>query len=299
MTAGDLLTLPELRGLRRTSTLRGAGLVVHAWAVIVGAMLLYAAWRSVLTLLVAVAVIGTRQLGLAILMHEATHWLLFPSQPANTRVGAWLWAHPVFDDLARYRRRHHLHHRHAQQPDDPDLALTTPWPMARGAFWLAVLRDLTGVSAGARLLAWRPWRADASPSWRRLRGPVVANAVLLGGLAAAGQWQLYLLLWVLPLATWYQLVTRIRNLAEHALAPDVDDPLRNTRTTRARFLERALVAPYWMNYHLEHHLLGFVPCWRLSDAHALLLAKGHGPSMELAPGYLDVIRRATTPSSAS
>jgi len=129
-------------------------------------------------------------------------------------------------------------------------------------------------------------------------GPVVANAVLLGGLAAAGQWHLYLLLWVLPLATWYQLVTRIRDVAEHALAPDVDDPLRNTRTTRARFLARALVAPYWMNYHLEHHLLVFVPCWRLPDAHALLLAKGHGPSMELAPSYLDVIRRATTVRSA-
>ncbi len=299
MTAGDLLTLSELRDLRRTSALRGAGLVVHAWAVIAGAMLLYAAWPSVLTLLVAVAVIGTRQLGLAILMHEAAHWLLFPSQPANTRVGAWLCAHPVFDDLRQYRRRHHLHHRHAQQPDDPDLALAAAWPMARHAFWLAVLRDLTGVTAGARLLAWRPWRADASPPWRRLRGPVVANAVLLGGLAAAGQWQLYLLLWVLPLATWYQLVTRIRNLAEHALVPDGDDPLRNTRTTRARFLERALVAPYWMNYHLEHHLLVFVPCWRLPDAHALLLAKGHGPSMELAPGYLDVIRRATTMRSAA
>ena len=99
LTAGDLLTLPELRRLRRTSALRGATLVVHAWAVIAGAMLLYAAWPSVLTLLVAVAVIGTRQLGLAILMHEAAHWLLFPSQPANTRVGAWLCAHPVFGDL--------------------------------------------------------------------------------------------------------------------------------------------------------------------------------------------------------
>ena len=162
-----------------------------------------------------------------------------------------------------------------------------------------MLRDLSGVSAGARLLAWRPWRADASPSWRRLRGPIAVNALLLGGLTAAGHWQLYLLLWVLPLATWYQLVTRIRNMAEHALAPDLDDPLRNTRTTPAGLLERALVAPYWMNSHIEHHLLVFVPCWKLPDAHALLLAKGHGPSMEVAPGYLDVIRRATTVTSAS
>lgn len=53
VTAGDLLTLHELRDLRRTSALRGAELVVHAWAIIAGAMLLYAAWPSVFTLLVA------------------------------------------------------------------------------------------------------------------------------------------------------------------------------------------------------------------------------------------------------
>ena len=62
---------------------------------------------------------------------------------------------------------------------------------------------------------------------------------------------------------------------------------------------RSAMAPYWMNYHLEHHLLVFVPCWRLPAADALLLAKGHAPSMELAPSYLDMIRRATTVRSAA
>ena len=115
---------------------------------------------------------------------------------------------------------------------------------------------------------------------------------MAGGLAAAGHWHLYLLLWLLPLATWYRLATRLRDLAEHALVPDDDDPLRNARTTAAGLLARALLAPYWANHHLEHHLLVFVPCWRLRDAHALLVSKGHGPRMEMAPGYLDVLRRA-------
>jgi len=102
------------------------------------------------------------------------------------------------------------------------------------------------------------------------------------------------LLWLLPLATWYQLGTRLRSISEHAMAPDGDDPLRNARTTTAGVLERALLAPYWANHHLEHHLMVFVSCWRLREAHALLLAKGHGPRMEVVPGYVDVIRRATT-----
>lgn len=291
VTAGDLLTLTELRHLREKSARRGAGLVLHAWAVIAAAMLLYALRPSALTLVVALVVIGSRQHGLAVLMHEASHWLLFPGQSANNRVGTWLCAAPVCSDLPGYRRRHHLHHRHARQPQDPDLALSAACPMARRAFWWAVARDLSGWTAASRVLAWRP-----VDGWRRLRGPLAANAVLFAVLATVGQWQLYLLLWLLPLATWYQLATRIRDIAEHALVADDDHPLRNARTTAASLLERALLAPYWVNHHLEHHVLVFVPCWRLRDAHALLLARGHGPRMELAPGYLGVLRRAVAVS---
>jgi fatty acid desaturase len=99
---------------------------------------------------------------------------------------------------------------------------------------------------------------------------------------------------VLPLVTWYPFVSRLRNIAEHAVVSDADDPLRNTRTVDAGLLERAFLAPYWMNYHLEHHLLVFVPCWKLTRARSLLLAKGYGPRMEAAPSYASVIRRATS-----
>jgi fatty acid desaturase len=289
LTAGDLLTLAELRDLRRTSAVRGAGLVAHAWAVIAGAMALYAAWPSWLTLAVAVPVIGGRQLGLAVLMHEAAHWLLFPGHPANARVGAWLCANPVGGDLRAYRRRHHLHHRHTGGPEDPDLDLGAATRGRRRVFWLGVARDLSGLTACAWVLRQRPWRTDAPP----LRGVLLANAVLFGALAAIGQWPLYLLLWLLPLATWYPLAARLRELAEHGRVGGAGDTLRNARTTAAGWPARALLAPYWVNHHLEHHLLVFVPCWRLRDAHRLLLAKGHGPRMELAPGYAAVVRKAT------
>jgi fatty acid desaturase len=100
--------------------------------------------------------------------------------------------------------------------------------------------------------------------------------VLCAGLTALGGWPLYLLAWVLPWATWFQLVTRVRDLAEHGLVHDALDPLRNTRTIGAGPLARAFVAPYGVNYHLEHHLLVFVPCWKLLDVQALLLAKDLG-----------------------
>ena len=53
------------------------------------------------------------------------------------------------------------------------------------------------------------------------------------------------------------------------------------------------IVSYSMFFHLEHHLFVFVPCWRLRGVHALLLAKGLGARMEVASGYLEVLRRVT------
>ncbi len=78
------------------------------------------------------------------------------------------------------------------------------------------------------------------------------------------------------------------------MTTDNDDPFRNTRTTHANWLMRALVSPYFVNYHLEHHLLMAVPCYNLPRAHQILLAKGYGPRMELQPGYTAMLALATS-----
>ena len=45
-------------------------------------------------------------------------------------------------------------------------------------------------------------------------------------------WWAYPLLWLVPLLTWQQAVTRVRNIAEHALIPVNGDPLGVARTTQ-------------------------------------------------------------------
>ena len=298
LIAGDVLTQPELQHLRRVSGVRGALLVLHAWVVIAGAIALCALWPSVVTFAIGVLVVGARQLGLAILMHDAAHWRLAAHAKLNDVLARWGCAFPIgLEGLKPYRRRHHLHHRYTRQADDPDLALAAPYPVAPGVFWRAIASDLVGVTFCRRVVQeLRTGEPGVRARWARWRGPVGANAVVFGALALSGQWPLYFALWLLPLATWYQALTRIRDVAEHALASEDDDPLRNTRTVHAGWLARALVAPYWMNYHLEHHLLVFVPCWKLADAHAVRVAKGYRPQMELADSYATVLRRITAAS---
>ena len=153
--------------------------------------------------------------------------------------------------------------------------------------------DLHGVDAD------RPW-PGAAPLARnaqelvRGRRFLIGNALGLAAFAAAGYGWVWLLMWLLPMATWLPLVTRIRNIAEHALVGrDQPDPLRQARTTHAGWLERMLLAPYWVNYHLEHHLFTQVPCWNLPQAHALLRRRGTTAQMEVQPGYFTMLRLAT------
>ena len=50
-----------------------------------------------------------------------------------------------------------------------------------------------------------------------------------------------------------------------------DHELNSTRTILASPIERFLVAPCGINYHLEHHMFPSVPGYRLHKLHALLM----------------------------
>ena len=120
------------------------------------------------------------------------------------------------------------------------------------------------------------------------------NAVLLAGFIAAGVWWAFFVLWLLPMATWFPMVTRLRNIAEHACVEGSStDPFRAARTTRASPWERAFIAPYWVNFHAEHHLFMHVPCWKLPRLHRAIHAKPQAEAMEVAPGYASVLKAVT------
>jgi fatty acid desaturase len=305
--ARDLLTAEQLAALRQRSGWRGPALILHAWAVILGCVTLVALLPNPLTCILAVLLIGSRQLGLLILMHDGAHGALASGQRLNMALSQWFCAWPMLADTVSYRRYHLQHHAHTQQAADPDLVLSAPFPITRASYRRKFWRDVTGQTGYQQRKA-QFLNALGDPSWplrrrlARLReklGPqLAANALLFAGFAAAGVWWAYPLLWVVPMLTWMMVITRIRNIAEHAVVPDSDDPFRNTRTTRANWLERAFIAPYFVNYHLEHHLLFWLPCWRLPALHAILMAGPHAARMEVRSGYWEVMRLATAKPEA-
>jgi fatty acid desaturase len=271
------------------------------WTLVGASFALVALAPNPLTVLVAIAVIGGRQLGFAIHMHEAAHRILLRDRAWNDWVGNWLCAYPVYLDVHPYRRYHLKHHANTWTKADPDLALATPFPITRASLRRKIWRDLSGQTGWKRLkytlkgdLGMSPGLGQRSKKgWRSFRGMVVTNAVLLGLLTLAGHPALYLL-WVGAWFTTYSLVTRIRSIAEHAMIPDPSDELRNTRTTVVRWWERLLMAPNHVNYHLEHHLMVTVPHYNLPRLHRLLRDRGVLDDACLTRGYAAVLRRAAS-----
>lgn len=302
----DVFTDEEWAPLAARSSWKGLLLVAHCWAVI------GLTWAAVIwsphvlgvfwpvTIIPAAMIIGGRQLGLGILMHDAAHGCLHPNLKVNDQVAEWLCA----EGVERYRKYHLQHHKFAQQAEDPDLGLSAPFPITRKSLWRKVVRDLTGQTwvkqrfgvMQAKLKARKPGQAVApiiaGEIWR-MRRWFGLNLAVIAITSAFGYWWAWFALWLLPRATWFQLITRFRNIAEHALvAKDEPDPLRHARTTTANLVERALIAPYYVNYHCEHHMFMHLPCWSLPRAHRMLRDKGVLERMRTAPGYVAVISAA-------
>jgi len=297
----DYFAPEDWRRLSARSSWKGLALVAHCWLVIGAATVMGLLWP--LTLPLAIMIIGARQLGLAILMHDAAHGVLHPDPKTNDWVAEWLCSGGV----QAYRTYHLQHHKYAQQADDPDLGLSAPFPITRTSLRRKIVRDLTGQTwfkqRFGRLIAKLKARAAGQPllpiladEIRRQRRWLIFNGLAIAAFSLAGYPWGWFLLWLAPRATWFQLVTRLRNIAEHALvAENEPDPLRHARTTHANPLERALIAPYYVNYHGEHHMVMHVPCWNLPRASRLLARDGVTVRMRTAPGYVSVLRMVTTP----
>ena len=142
----EVLSDEQVDYLRKKDNLKGIGLLLHAWVIIIVTVAIYTLFPNILTFAFAVLVIAGRQLGLAILMHEGAHGLITNNSKLNNSLSQWVCAFPVWSDTYGYRHYHLAHHRNTQLEDDPDLSLSKPFPVEKKSMLRKVLRDIFGVS---------------------------------------------------------------------------------------------------------------------------------------------------------
>jgi fatty acid desaturase len=312
----QVLTRDERKELEQIDPLRSWWTVLSNWLLVFAAMALVAWMPNPATIVLALFIIGARQLGMSVVMHEAAHRTLFANRALNDFAGSWLAAYPVWTDPEPYRTYHLKHHAHTGTARDPDLGLVTPFPITKSSFRRKVWRDLSGQTGVKQAIAvfkrdlglhtGKLTQRDLSMArgerpnvgWHKIMPVAVTNGVLLLILTVAGHPALYLL-WVGAWLTTYRLVTRIRSIAEHSMVPDQADPMLNTRTTRARWWERLFIAPNLVNFHLEHHMLVSVPHHNLPRLHRMLRERGVLEKACLADSYAEVLRLAVSKPAAA
>lgn len=314
VNAREILTKEEIKDLLQRSNLKAAWEVTFTWGVIIATFAMVAIWPNVFTIILALILLGGRQLALAILMHDASHYGLFKTREQNTFFGRWVFGYPIFHNFEGYRVYHLQHHNHTGTEKDPDLPLVTAYPTSKPSFARKIGRDLVGVSgikayAGIMMMHLGYLRYSLGGLVERLDqkgrtvldviktgginlyGPLLTNGLLVAIFVLIGKPWLYLL-WIGAMLTTGMLFARIRSIAEHAVTPDREDPYNNTRTTYAKWYERLLFAPHHVNYHLEHHLLMTVPPYNLSKMHRLLKSKGALHNACVVDNYNDVLKLA-------
>ena len=151
MKISDYLSKAEISQFTAKSDLHGWRLLLGNWLAIAAIFTLVGLYTNPLSILLAVVLLGGRQLGLAVLMHECGHRSLFRRASLNDFCGQWFCALPVMNDMPSYARGHLMHHKKAGTHEDPDLGNYQAYPIPRESFRRKIIRDLTG-QTGVKLL---------------------------------------------------------------------------------------------------------------------------------------------------
>ena len=286
----------ELKPLFKARPLRHAWAILYNWIIIIGCMVLWTYFPSVWLYILAVIVIGARMHALAILMHDATHYRFLKNRKWNDLLTNYSTMYFLFTSIQIYRRNHLAHHQHLNTEEDPDWVAkigkrSFTFPQSLSQFLLQLSSYLI-LYQGVMDMMWFLKRFNGSFGNRPKKPePVVPKllfyALLFGGLTFFDGWKYFLMFWLIPWLSTFYMFQYIRSVAEHFGDLTYDNLLTSTRTVKSNLLERFLIAPHHVGYHLEHHLYPGVPFYNLPKLHKLLMQRNdYQAKAHITKGYV-------------
>lgn len=227
----------------------------------------------------SVLLIGSRQRALTSILHEACHLTLARHRGLNNFLGRWMAGCAVFQSYDAYRKSHVVnHHCFLGDPDrDPDYincietglaAVRTPREFMRGFVLKTIL--LGNVPNYLKYLFVNRLAAITRNPVEMV-GLLLVQGLIFAALQASAGIYGYLLFWLVPLLTSFQVVGWLSEIAEHYRLYERKSSLEMTRNRFPAWWERIFIGMHGDNYHQTHHLFAGIPFWNLKRAHAVLL----------------------------
>lgn len=310
---------PHIATVRRLSKVNGwktTGFLLFHWAILLATMALIASTMHWAVIVVGAFLIASRMQALGVMLHDATHYLLYKNRSVNDVVSDLFIAFPLGMSTTLYRKTHFRHHRFTSTELDQDLAAQRQevewyeWPKTRWGCAKTLLRTLFGLNVhrGWILLKhWAPWYHMRDPinSDFPLRSRilyvlstiVVYSAMAIGLKMAPRETLTIMGVYMVAGFTLLNLINRIRATAEHLRVPGTHE-LNATRTVLPSLIERFFIAPYGVNFHLEHHLFPSVPGYNLGELHRELMAdREFSEKAHLTKTYVGLIGELMQPQS--
>lgn len=278
-------TKDQLRKLETISSLRSVLLYLRVYAVIFLAF--YLQWmfpNPIVTTLMIIFIAG-RQHSLYILNHDASHYSLFKSKISNKIVATIcsnlvMFHHPEAWSYVLWRRIHMNHHRNLFTEQDPNYigrqragdtqrtykpaqlfwSCSLVVPQMIKNFFLgrqdyAADKSITVHFAKLNHLAtlFVPFKNDLEMETER-RIKLVFFLFGIIALSYFNVWKTFLLLWILPMYTFYPMILKFHDLTEHRWEKVTDDVHINTRSVKIGFLAKMLFSYLPRGLHREHHM---------------------------------------------
>ncbi len=295
-----------IRELSVLSTISSLAAVMAEWSIIVLAIIFHQFFSNPIIYFFVLLVIGSRMYALYSLMHDGMHGLLIKNKRLNDFYTRVFLAWPLFYSLSKSRSAHLAHHKYLKTEADPEMAHLAygefQFPM-RQSVWIGILvKDILGINflwyffkkkINAVLNLKNASTGKKSDSAKEeLILKIVYYGIILSAITYLGLIPDFALYWLLPYATIYQVLNRLRLATEHF---NIDEENHfQTRSVHAGFVEKLLLFPHNLNYHIEHHLFPSVPFYRLPDLRMELMKNNlFKESAHINDGWIGVYHDVT------
>jgi fatty acid desaturase len=263
--------------------------ITQSWFLIAAAVASGIAINSNTFYLFSIFLIGSGQHGLAILIHEGAHRLLFRNRRTNDLVAQTLLSWPLFAGFHNYRQDHLKHHKYLNTGSDPDWNKNRPDQLAEKTSLSSRILHLLGVEhALTTVLNFTASgkHQDEATHVHEGKKRAIYYAIIFSGLCYFGILDLFLLYWMIPYFCIFYPLMRFRGIMEHWI-PGTNQGAGVRTVILPQWLGFALF-PHNIGYHVEHHREPAIPFYNLPD-YRFEIMSAEADRVRHEPGEVDVI----------